>query len=179
MLLKNFKWVYLQTSKMWVDKGTKFYHRSMKSWLEKNATEMYSIHNEKKYVVAERFMRNLKNKIYKYMTLMSKNVCIDKLNEIVNKYNNTYHRNIKMKPDDVKPNMKIVKKVLNLNLVIMLEHSNTKGDVPNWWEELFVIKKVKNTIPWTYVIKGEEIVRTFYEKALQKTNQKDIRVEKY
>ena len=61
----------------------------------------------------------------------------------------------------------------------MLEHSNTKGDVPNWWEELFVIKKVKNTIPWTYVIKGEEIVRTFYEKALQKTNQKDIRVEKY
>ena len=65
---------------------------------------MYSIHNEGKLVVAERFIRTLKNKIYKYMTSVSKNVYIDKLDDIVNEYNNTYHRTIKMKPVDVKGN---------------------------------------------------------------------------
>ena len=65
---------------------------------------MYSIHNEGKSVVAERFIRTLKNKIYKYMTAISKNVYIDKLDDIVNEYNNTYHRTIKMKPADVKDN---------------------------------------------------------------------------
>ena len=62
----------------------------MKSWLEKSAKEMYSTHNQEKSVVSERFIRTLRNKIYKYMTLISKNVYIDKLDDIVNKYNNTY-----------------------------------------------------------------------------------------
>ena len=75
----------------------------MKSWLEKNDIEMYSTHNEGKSVIAKRFIRTLKNKIYKYMASISKNVYIDKLDEIVNKYNNTYHRTIKLKPVDVKP----------------------------------------------------------------------------
>ena len=65
---------------------------------------MYSIHNEEKSVVAERFIRTLKNKIYKYMTWMSKHVYIDQLDVIVNEYNNTYHRTIKMKPMNVKDN---------------------------------------------------------------------------
>ena len=65
---------------------------------------MYSTYNELKSVVAERFIRTLKNKIYKYMTSISKNVYIDKFNYIVNEYNNTYHRTIKMKPFDVKIN---------------------------------------------------------------------------
>ena len=64
---------------------------------------MYSAHNEGKSVVAERFIRTLKNKIYKYMTSISKNVYIDKLDDIVNKCNNTYHIIIKTKPVDVKP----------------------------------------------------------------------------
>ena len=68
---------------------------------------MYSIHNEGKSVVAERFIRTLKTKIYKYMTSVSKNVYIDKLDDIVNEYNNTYHRTIKMKPVDVKDNTNI------------------------------------------------------------------------
>ena len=63
---------------------------------------MYSIHNEGKSVVAERFIRTVKTKIYKYMTSISKNVYIDKLDDIVNEYNNTYHRTIKIKPDDGK-----------------------------------------------------------------------------
>ena len=65
---------------------------------------MYSIHNEGKSVVTERFMRTLKNKIYKYMTAISKNVYIDKLDDIVNEYNNTHHRTIEMKPADVEDN---------------------------------------------------------------------------
>ena len=63
---------------------------------------MYSIHDKEKYVVAERFIRTLKTKIYKYITSISKNVYVNKLDYIVNEYNNTYHRTIKMKPVDVK-----------------------------------------------------------------------------
>ena len=76
----------------------------MKSWLEKNYIEMYSTHNECKSVVRERFIRTLKNKIYKYITSISKNVYIDKLDDIVIKHSNTYHSTIKMNPVDVKPN---------------------------------------------------------------------------
>ena len=75
-----------------------------KKWLKDNDTEMHSTHNERKSVVAERFTRTLKTKIYKYMTAISKNIYIDKLDDIVNKYNNTYHTTIKMKPVDVKDN---------------------------------------------------------------------------
>ena len=88
--------------KIWVDEGSEFYNNSFKKWLKGNDIEMYSIHNEGKSVVAERFIRTLKNKIYKYMTLVSKNVYIDKLDDIVGEYNNKYHRTIKMKPVDVK-----------------------------------------------------------------------------
>ena len=87
---------------------------------------MYSTHNEEKSVIAERFIRTLKNKIYKYMTSVSKNVYIDELDVIVDDYNETKHRTIKMKPFDVKDNIYIltlVKKlmiiILNLKLVIM------------------------------------------------------------
>ena len=73
----------------------------MKSFLQNNDIEMYSTHNEGKSVMAERFIGTLKNKIYKYMTLISKDVYIDKLNDIVIKYNNTYHSTIKKKPADV------------------------------------------------------------------------------
>ena len=90
--------------KIWVDKGSEFYNSSFKNWPQDNDIEMYSTHNEGKSVVAERFIRTLKNKIYKYMTSISKNVYIAKLDDIVNEYNNTYHRTIKVKPIDVKDN---------------------------------------------------------------------------
>ena len=93
--------------------------------VKNNDIEMCSIHNEEKSVVAERFNRPLKTKIYRYMTSVSKNVYIDKLDDILNKYNNTYHRTIKIKPVDVKDNIyiefvkKLMMKTLNLKLVIM------------------------------------------------------------
>ena len=86
---------------------------------------MYSTNNEGKSVIAERFIITLKNKIYKYMTSISKNVYIDKLDDIVKEYNNTYHTSIKIKPVDVKEihisilKKKLIIKILNLKLVIM------------------------------------------------------------
>ena len=91
-------------SKIWVEKGSEFYNSSFKKWLKDNDIEMHSTHNEGKSVVAERFIRTLKNKIYKHMTAVPKNVYIDKLDDIINEYNNTYHRTIKMKPIEVKDN---------------------------------------------------------------------------
>ena len=76
----------------------------LKKWIKDNDIEMYSIHNEGKSFVAEKFIRTLKNKICKYMTSISKKVYINKLDDLVSEYNNTYHRTIKMKPVDVKDN---------------------------------------------------------------------------
>ena len=90
--------------KKWVEKGGEFYNRSMKLWLDDNQVEMYLMHNEEKSVVAEGLIRTLKSRVYKYKISISKNVHINKLHDIVNEYNNTYHKTIKMKPIDVKNN---------------------------------------------------------------------------
>ena len=93
---------------------------------------MYSTYNEGKSIITERFIRTPKNKIDKYMTSISKNVYIDKLADIVNKYNNTYHSTIKMKPVDVESNKyidsskKIIIKIVNIKLVILLVYQNIK-----------------------------------------------------
>ena len=179
-------------NKIWVDKGSQVYNRSMKLWLEKNDIEMYSTHNEEKSVVTERFIRTLKNKIYKYMTSISKDVYIDKLDDIVNEYNNTYHRTIKMKPIHLKDMTYInINKKRNDNdpkfevgdHVRISKYKNifAKGYTPNWSEEAFAIKENKNTVPWTYVINdlsGEEIIGTFYEKELQKIDQQNLEQKK-
>ena len=91
-------------NKIWVDKGSKFYNNSFKKWLQDNDIVMYSTNDKGKSVVAARFIRTIKNKIYKYMTSISKNVYTDKLDDIVKKYKNTCHTSIKMKPADVKDN---------------------------------------------------------------------------
>ena len=90
-------------NKILVDNGSEFHNNSFKKWLQGSDVVIYSTHNEGKSVVAERFIRTLKNKSYKYMTSISKNVYTDKLDDIVNEYNNTY-RTIKMKPINVKDN---------------------------------------------------------------------------
>ena len=164
----------------------------MNSWLQKNGAQIYSMHNEGEPVVSERFIRTLKNKIYKYMTSVSTNVYIDKLEDIVHKYNNSYHNTIKMKRAEVKSNTcidfsnKINEKVPKLKISGNIRSSKyknifAKGFTPNWSDDVFVIKKVKTTVPWTYVINdlnAEEIVGTFYKNELQKTNQKEFRTEK-
>ena len=135
---------------------------------------MYSIHNEGK------------------SSKISKNVYIDKLDDTVDEYNNTYHRTIKMKHIDVKDNTYIdfEKEVNNKDRKLKVgdyvriskyKKIFAKGYMPNWSEEDFIISNIKNTVPWTNVIndfRGEEIIGTFYEKELQKTVQKEFRIEK-
>ena len=152
---------------------------------------MYSTNNEGKSVVAERFIRTLKSKIYKYMTSISKNVSIDKLNAIVNKYNNTYHTTIKVKPFYVKDNTYInSSKKINYkdpkfkvgDYVRISKYKNifSKRYMPNMSEEVFVVDKIKKycTMDVINELNGEEITGIFYENELQKTNQKEFRIEK-
>ena len=142
---------------------------------------MYSTSNEGKSVVAERFIRTLKKNIY-----------FDVLNDIVNKYNSPVHKTIKMKPTDVTDdsyaeynenfNKKDPKFKVGDNVRIS-KYKNifAKGYTPNWSEEVFVVSKIKNTVPWTYVVSdlnGEEITGGFYEKELQKTSREKFRIEK-
>ena len=139
---------------------------------------MYSTHNEGKYVVAEKIIRNLRNKTYKRMTAISKSVYFNVLNYIVSEYNNAYHKTIKMKPVDVKSgsfaeyneesNEKDPKfKVGDHVRISKYKNIFAKAYAPNWSEEIFVVKKIKTTIPWTSVINdlnGEEIIGDFYGK---------------
>ena len=126
------------------------------------------------------------------MTSVSKNVYINKLDDIVGEYNNTYHRTIKMKPVDAKdntyidfkkevndkdPKFKIGDHVRISRYKIIL----AKGYAPNWSEENFVVSKIKTTVSWTYVVNdlnGKEITGTFYKKELQKINQQEFIAEK-
>ena len=157
-----------------------------------NNIEIYSTYNEGKSVVAERFIRTLKNKIFKHMTAISRNVYFDVSDNIVNKYNNTVHRSIKMRPIDVIDdsfaeynedfNIKGPKfKVGDYVRISKYKNIFAKGYTPNWSEEVFLVSKIKNTVPWIYVISalnGEPIFGSFYEKELQKTSQEKFRVEK-
>ena len=147
---------------------------------------MYSVYNEEKSVVAERFIMTLKNKSFNHVTAVSKNVYFDVGDDIVNKYNNTFHKTMKMKPIDVtsdsyaeyyedfsenKPKFKIG------DLVTISKYKNilAKGYTQNWSEEIFIITKIKDTVPWTYTISdlnGKPITGSFYKKEMQKNSQK-------
>ena len=136
---------------------------------------MCSIHNRGKYAVAERFIRTLKYEMYKYMTLVSKNVYINKWDDRVNKYSNS---TIKMKAVDVKSstyidfgtenNAKFPKfKIGDHVKISKYKNIFAKVYTSNWPEDIFVIKIVKRTVPWTCVISNidsEEVAGMFYEK---------------
>ena len=153
---------------------------------------MYSTYNKRKSVVAERFIRTLKNKIFKHMIAISKNVYFNVLDDMVNKYKNTVQKTIKMKPIDVADdsyaeyneyfNKKDPKfKVGDHVRISKYKNIFAKGYTPNWSEEVFVVSKFKNTVPWAYVVSDlncEEITGSFYEKELQKPIQKEFRIEK-
>ena len=178
-------------NKIWVDQGSEFYNQSFKDFLKINNIEMYSTYNEGKSVVGERFIRTLKNKIFKHMTAVSKNAYFDVLDDIVNKYNNTVHRSIKMKPIDVTSdsyaeynedfNKKDPKfKVGDHVRISKYKNIFAKGYTQNW-SEVFLVSKIKDIVWWTYAISdlnGEPITGSFYEKELQKTSQEKFRIKK-
>ena len=144
----------------------------------------YSTHNERKYLVAERFIRTLMNKIYKYMNSTSINVYIDKLHDIVNKCNNTYHSTIKTELVDVKSSTYFVfnkennKEYLKFELGGHLGISKyksifAKGYPPNWSEKV-------SMIPWRYIIgdiNSEEPFQRFYKKSCKKQIKKNLELK--
>ena len=97
-LFSKYAWVVPLKDKIWVDQSSEFYNSFFKKWLQNNDLKMYSTYNEAKSAAVERFIGTLKNTIYKHMTAVPKNVYFDMLNNIVDKYNKTYHKTIKMKP---------------------------------------------------------------------------------
>ena len=153
-----------------------------KKWLSDNDIIMYSTYNEGKSVLAERFIRTLKNKLYKHMTAAGKNVYYDVLDDVVNKYNNGKHSTIKMKPIDVKDNNEIVYideynekdsrfKVGDRVRISKFENIFAKGYTPNLSTEVFIVDKINDTVPYTYNLKdlnNEEIIGSFYDRELQK-----------
>ena len=169
-------------NKIWVDQGGEFYNNVFEKWLSDNDINMYSTYNEGKSVVGERFIRTLKNKLYKHMAATGKNVYYDVLDDVVNKYNNAKHSTIKMKPIDVKNNKRVYIdehnekdskfKVGDRVRISRYKNIFAKGYAPNWSSEIFIVDKINDTVPYTYNLKDlndEEIIGSFYDKELQKT----------
>ena len=170
-------------NKICVDQGGEFYNNVFEKWLSDNDIIMYSTYNEGKSVVAERFIRTLKNRLYKHMTATGKKGYYDVLDDVVNKYNNTEHSTIKMKPTDAKDNNKRVFidehnekdskfKIGDRVRISKFKNIFSKGYAPNWSSEIFIVDKVNDTIPCMYNLKDlndEEIIGSFYDKELQKS----------
>ena len=166
-------------NKIWVDQVGEFYNKLFKRFLKINNIQMHSTYNEGKSVVAERFVIMLKNKIFKRLNAVPKNVYFDVLDDIVNKYNNTVHRTIKMKPIDVISDS--YAEYSDRVKTSKYKKIFAKGYTRNCSEEVFVVSKIKNTVPQNYVISdlnGEPITESFYEKELQKNSQEKFRIEK-
>ena len=169
-------------------KAVNFLKKSFKKWLHDNDTKIYSTHNEGKSIVAERFIKALKNKIYKHIKAASKNGYFNLLDYIVGNYGNKYHRTIKMKPIDVKSdsfaeyneesNEKVYKFKLGDNVGISKYKTFfAKGYTPNRSEKVFFISKIKSTVPLPYVVNnlnGEEIIGTFYKKKMRRLIKKNL-----
>ena len=162
---------------LWVDQGTEFYNNCMQKWLDDNDILMYSTHNEAKSVVAERFIRTMKDKIYKKMTANDSKSYLGYLNKLVDQYNNTYHRSIDKEPVDVdysvlteeiESNLKTPKfKVSDRVRITKYKNIFSKGYTENWSREMFVIDSMLKTNPWTYKIKDlnrENVIGSFYQK---------------
>ena len=149
-------------NEIWVDQGSEFYNRVFKKWLSDNYIIMYST--------------------FQHMTASGKNVYYDVLDDVVNKYNNTKHSTIKMKPIDVKNNKRVYIdehnekdsrfKVGDRVRISKFKNIFSKGYSPNWSREIFIVDKTNDTVPYTYSIKDlndEEIIGSFYDKELQKS----------
>ena len=160
-----------KSNKIWVDQRGEFYNNIFKKWFSDNDIIMYSTYNEGKSVVAERFIRTLKSKLHKHMTAIGKNVYYDVLDDVVNKYNNTKHSTIKMKPIDVRDN--------NNKRVYIDEHNEKRsrfkvGDRVriSKFKNIFAKGYTPDTVPYTYNLKDlndKEIIGSFYDQELQKT----------
>ena len=181
--------------KLWTDKGREFYNKDVKGLIE-----LYSTENEEKSSIVERWIRTIKEKMWKYFTDNNTYTYMDVLPELVEDYNNTVHSSIKMTPidaskkkneltvwrnlypdrykiNDITPKFSVGDRVRIAKKKKVFE----KGYTTRWTEEIFTIKEIQNTNPITYKLEDlqeEEIKGTFYEPELQKTGQQVFRIEK-
>ena len=187
-------------SRLWTDTCTEFYKPQVKRVLTANNVTLYSTENEEKLSVMERWNRTMKNIMWKYSTENNIQKYIDVLPGMVEKYNYTYHRSIKLKPTNVrKPaNYKHINNVLYAKVnarkatpprfhvgdkvrIVRKKGTFKKGFIPNWTEEVFTITPAKATKSTTYTIEdtgGEPVQGTFYEQELQTSVQEIYRIER-
>ena len=181
--------------KLWTDKGTEFFNKNVKDLVYLYATE-----NEEKSSIAERWIRTMKENMFKYFTDNNTNKYIDVLPDLVEDYNNTVHSSTKFTPVEASKKENELKVLRNLypdryktsrlnpkfsvgDMVRITKKKKVleKGYTARWTEEIFTIKEIRETNPITYIIEdlqGEEIKGTFYEPELQKTKQQIYRIEK-
>ena len=182
-------------AKLWTDKGREFFNKDVRDLVELYATE-----NEEKSSIAERWIRTIKEKMFKYFTDYNTNTYIDVLPDLVEDYNNTVHSSTKLTPTDASKEENELKvwrnlypdryKTSRLNpkfsvgdevRITKKKKVFEKGYTTRWTEEIFTIKEIRETNPITYKLEdlqGEEIKGTFYEPELQKTEQQIYRIEK-
>ena len=181
--------------KLWTDKGREFYNKDVKELIE-----LYSTENEEKSSIVERWIRTIKEKMWKYFTDNNTYNYMNVLPELVEDYNNTVHSSIKMTPIDTSKKKneltvwrnlypdryKINKLTPKFSVgdevrITKKKKVFEKGYTTRWTEEIFTIKEIQNTDPITYKLEDlqeEEIKGTFYEPELQKTEQQIYRIEK-
>ena len=187
--------------KLWTDKGSEFISKHFKDFLKKNNIKLYHTENEEKSSVVERWNKTMKNKMWRMFSANNYTVYWDKLDKLVDDYNNTYYSSIEMTPTEASKKENENKVFANLyGDLIYLKPKNPKfsigdkvrlskykrpvfdkGYTPNWTEEVFVVDKVMLTKPVTYRIVdllGEKVEGSFYEKELQKAKQQTFRIEK-
>ena len=184
-----------KSEKLWTDKGKEFYNKNVKDFVE-----LYSTENEEKSSIVERWIRTMKEKMWKYFTDNNTYTYIDILPDLVEDYNNTVHSSTKLTPVEASKKKNELTVWRNLYPDRLKIHDLTpkfsvgdevriskkkktfeKGYTTRWTEEIFTITKIQNTNPITYKIadlQGEEIDGTFYEPELQKTEQQVFKIEK-
>ena len=202
-MVKAFKTIFEEgrtPGKLWTDKGTEFYNKNMNDLRKLHKIELYSTENEEKSSIAERWIRTMKEKMFKYFTDNNTYKYIDVLPDLVEDYNNTVHSSTKLTPIEAskeKNELKVWRNLypdryktsrLNPKFSVGDEVRITKkkkvfekGYTTRWTEEIFTIKEIRETNPITYKLEdlqGEEIKGTFYEPELQKTEQQIYRIEK-
>ena len=186
---------------LWTDKGSEFISKHFKEFLKKEKIKLYHTENEEKSSVVERWNRTMKNRMWKMFTANNNTVYWDKIDKLVDNYNNTKHSRVKMTPNEASKKENEEKFFVNLcgNLIYWKPKKPKfeigdkvriskykrrvfdKGYTPNWTEEVFVVDKVLPAKPVTHEIvdsMGEEIEGSFYEKELQRAKQQTCRIEK-
>ena len=202
-MVKAFKTIFEEgriPEKLWTDKGKEFYNKNMDNLRKLHKIELYSTENEEKSSIVERWIRTMKEKMWKYFTDNNTYKYIDVLPDLVEDYNNTVHSSTKLTPIDAskkKNELTVWRNLypdryktsrLNPKFSVGDEVRITKkkkvfekGYTTRWTEEIFTIKEIRETNPITYKLEdlqGEEIKGTFYEPELQKTEQQIYRIEK-